>query len=271
MYITIPLVKENSDDLLTFSNGQSLTLRISPFDADTYSLSAVDSLNGTYETTQSITASGTYRLYKNGVWDKSYGGNNGQYLISESNLLDVNSFNVGDTLVCQSISGTKYFVPTSLTSSLNTYVQSGTANNNLLQWSSTANAYYSKSLKQVQGYRSYCAKLYQYFIPVSDEYDTFLTENLYYNQFYTGVTVWTKQDTGKFYTITNNELSFSSSANVIGYGLYNPVYNPNYELIGYYKLTLVNNKVGIETYNPTFDLTDGIFADGCVVEIKTTN
>lgn len=271
MYITVNKFRETDDGYLSLLNGQSLTLRAYPFETDYCSLSAVAGVNGCYETTKSITATSDFKLFNNGIEDKSWGGNNGINLKSEVNFLNVNSFNVGDTLVCQSISGDKYFVATSLTSSFTNYIQAGTTNNNLLQWSSSANTYYSKSLKQVQGYRSYCAKLYQYFIPISDEYDAFLTENLYYNQFYTGATVWTKADVGKFYTLTNNELSFSSSANVIGYGLYNPVYNPNYELVGYYKLTLVNNKVGIETYNPTFDLTDGIFADGCVVEIKTTN
>lgn len=116
MYITIPLVKENSDDLLTFSNGQNLTLRYEPdFDYDNYSLSALNGYNGVYTTTTSITASGLYKLFNNGTEDKSWGGEYGNYLFSENNLLDVNDFNVGETLVVDYVNGDKQFIPTSLT------------------------------------------------------------------------------------------------------------------------------------------------------------
>jgi len=271
MIITIPIQKENDDGFLSNQNGLTdLALRYAPFTANNYSLTAVAGVNGRYETTTSITGSGLHKLYKDGVEQKSWGGNNGNYLFAETNLLDVNSFNVGDTLIVQSLSGTKYFVPTSATGSITGYIQAGTSNNNLLQWSSTANTYYSKSLKQIQGYRSYCAKLYHDLLPLSeDQYQTYLTENLYYNQFGTGARTWTKVDTGQFTTLDSG-IEFSLSANVVGYDVYQPVYNPTtYTLVGYYKLISVSNKPGIETYNTDFQLADGIFVDGCVIEIKT--
>lgn len=116
MHIVIDQVKESDEGNISFLNGQNLTLRYeSDYSVDSYSLSAIPSINGRYETTTSITASGNYKLFKNGIEDKSWGGSNGKYLISETNFLDVNNFNVGETLVVENVGGEKRFVPTSLT------------------------------------------------------------------------------------------------------------------------------------------------------------
>jgi len=128
MYITVQQTKENGDLSLSYQNGQNLTLRYEPdFDVDNYSLSAIQGYNGRYETTTSITASGNYKLFRNGIEDKGFGGNQGKYLISENNLLDANDFNVGETIICQSISGTKYFVPIDLQETISNSVSSVTA------------------------------------------------------------------------------------------------------------------------------------------------
>lgn len=112
MYITVEQTKENGDLSLSYQNGQNLTLRFEPdFDVDNYSLSAITGINGRYETTSSITSSGNYKLFRNGVEDKGFGGNNGKLLISETSLLDANNFNVGETIICADVGGQKVFVP----------------------------------------------------------------------------------------------------------------------------------------------------------------
>lgn len=116
MVITVPVTRENDEGYLSNYNGlTNLSLRLEPFTTDNYSLTAVPNTSGRYETTTSITASGNYALFNNGVRDYSWGGSNGTYIFSENNYLNVNDFNVGETLVVENVSGEKRFVPTSLT------------------------------------------------------------------------------------------------------------------------------------------------------------
>lgn len=116
MYITIPITRTNDDGYKVDANGlTNLSLRIAPFTSDNYSLTAVPNENGIYETTQSVTASGTYQLFNNGVLETSWGGTNGKYLFSDSNHLNVDDFNVGETLIVANVNNQKSFVGTSLT------------------------------------------------------------------------------------------------------------------------------------------------------------
>jgi hypothetical protein len=114
MYFTIPIQRTNPENGYKIDvNGlTNVTLRSKPdFDIDLYSLTAVPNENGVYENTTSITATNKYKLFINGVEEKSWGGTHGRDLISESNILNAEEFNVGETIVCAEVEGKKVFIP----------------------------------------------------------------------------------------------------------------------------------------------------------------
>lgn len=154
MRIPIPIEHVNADGLKTPSYGlTNLTLRKSPnFNTDDYTLTSLT--GNVYETTNSVTADGFYKLYKNGVEQKWYGGTDGRFIITENSSIDPNNFNVGETLIVQSISGQKQFVAQSLSasisSSLTGLIQSGTATNQFLVWNNTSKIWEYKNTTQVK-------------------------------------------------------------------------------------------------------------------------
>lgn len=261
MYITVNKFRETDDGYLSLINGQSLTLRAYPFETDYCSLSAVAGINGCYETTKSITATSDYKLFNNGAEDKSWGGNNGINLKSEVNFLNVNSFNVGDTLVCQSISGDKYFVATSLTSALNTYVQSGTANNSFLVWNNSTGIWTQSSSANTRtalglGYKVFKAKTSQTGTSIP------ATQALYVNDFFSGNPTWEYVSVGVY-----KSRSFPDNLVAANFHKYNEskaVYkNSNAtattSLIGYIRMNIDSSgDLQIETFDPSFAPSDGI-------------
>lgn len=262
MIITIPIQKENDDGFLSNQNGiTDLALRVFPYTSDNYSLSAVAGVNGRYETTTSVTGSGLHKLYKGGVEQKSWGGNNGNYLFAETNLLDINTFNVGDTLVCQSLSGQKYFVPTSVTGSISAYVQSATSTPSFLVWNNTTGKYEGKNLQDTRtslglGYRVFKAKTSQTGTGIP------ATQQLYVNDFFSGNPTWEYVSVGIYKT-----RSFPDNLVAANFHKYNEskaVYkNSNAtattSLIGYIRINIDSSgDLQIETFDPSFAPSDGI-------------
>lgn len=117
MYFTVPIQRTNDDGYKVDVNGlDNITLRKEPdFDIDLYSLTAVPNENGVYENTTSITEPAKYKMFINGVEEKSWGGTRGRNIITDESTIKVDEFNVGETLVVQNVDGEKRFVPTSLT------------------------------------------------------------------------------------------------------------------------------------------------------------
>lgn len=79
----VRLIRETDDGNIVNNNGQVGTLRQYPFTIDTCSLSALDNENGCYEV--SLTSSDLYKLFVNGIEEKSFGGNNGYWIATENN------------------------------------------------------------------------------------------------------------------------------------------------------------------------------------------
>lgn len=122
MRISIPYQRETSEGTIANWNGLTdLTLRLEPFENDNYSLSAVSGVNAIYQTTESVTASGNYQVFKNGINTKLF-GDDGKFFVSDYNILNVEDFNIGETLVVENVSGEKRFVPTSLTGAVSNEV-----------------------------------------------------------------------------------------------------------------------------------------------------
>jgi len=79
----VRLIRETGDGNIVNDNGKSGTLRQYPFSLDTCSLSALDNENGCYEV--SLTSSDLYKLFINGIEEKSFGGSNGYWIATENN------------------------------------------------------------------------------------------------------------------------------------------------------------------------------------------